>query len=441
MTAPKIEHMLRDGGGAPDTCSMVPTVASFHARPIGAGEGFFSAMQLLTLRFNKNRSTSVNNLSQPLVDDGEFQGPSQVVAKFAVPYGVRLNILTRALGFNRTEVNFYKNKAMIAPDLPTPKCYFAHYDPTHARIALLLEVVNGKSCDLVTGIAPDVALAAVVQLARFHANNWNRIRLKGIGSFATLRSDTNFRNFARDRVFRPGVAGLPTMAAGLRSSIDPEIQEYLGSVARHFNDINSLFFTPREIGGRFANTLIHGDFRAENIMVPEELGQPVVQDMKIIDFQLVKEGSGELDLCYMLAQSLAPAVRAEHEKTLMLAYHTELNRSLKAQGQPHYPISEFIFCYQLVHYQTAAGFLTAESRRRRLLYGTDEESEKGRMVWRCMFERFSSSAQEWGAKAALEHALSSPSRDIDPKKLAGCLPREKARLFEAELNGDYEEAQ
>ncbi len=58
------------------------------------------------------------------------------------------------------------------------------------------------------------------------------------------------------------------------------------------------------------NTLIHGDYRADNILFDAD------GNVVLLDFQLTGRGSASYDLAYFVTQSLTPEVAATHETAL-----------------------------------------------------------------------------------------------------------------------------
>ena len=76
---------------------------------------------------------------------------------------------------------------------------------------------------------------------------------------------------------------------------------------------------------RSPRTLLHGDFRMENLLYGTQAGQ---EDVVVIDFQGPLLGSGFVDLALFLGQSTKTEVRKQHEKELVARYV----EGLKAEG-------------------------------------------------------------------------------------------------------------
>lgn len=81
---------------------------------------------------------------------------------------------------------------------------------------------------------------------------------------------------------------------------------------------------------RAPTTLLHGDFRMENVLFGV---RPEHRTVAIIDWQGPLKGCGLVDVALMLAQSARTAVRRSHEAALLERYH----RGLTAAGVRNYP--------------------------------------------------------------------------------------------------------
>ena len=78
------------------------------------------------------------------------------------------------------------------------------------------------------------------------------------------------------------------------------------------------------------STLVHGDFRLENMMFGEPGGEDA---LAIIDWQLIGYGPGGYDLAYFMGQSLGVELRRSSEQRLLEAYR----EALAAAGVRDYP--------------------------------------------------------------------------------------------------------
>jgi hypothetical protein len=99
-----------------------------------------------------------------------------------------------------------------------------------------------------------------------------------------------------------------------------------------------------------AFTLLHGDARAENFFFNAPIAQlrpkfgasveaqPGQTEMRVIDFQLVKEGFGASDLLYFMCSSLTAETRRAHELELFQLYH----ETMLAEGVTDYTMADVL---------------------------------------------------------------------------------------------------
>ena len=93
---------------------------------------------------------------------------------------------------------------------------------------------------------------------------------------------------------------------------------------------------------RFATppiTVIHGDYRLDNMFFPEREGDPIT----VIDFQLMARGRGPYDIAYFASQSLDVEQRRATERELVRHYHD----TLVAAGVGDYSFDDCFEDYRL----------------------------------------------------------------------------------------------
>ena len=93
---------------------------------------------------------------------------------------------------------------------------------------------------------------------------------------------------------------------------------------------------------RFATppvTVIHGDYRLDNMFFPEREGDPIT----VIDFQLMARARGPYDLAYFTSQSLDIEQRRATEHDLVRRYHD----TLMAAGVRDYSFDDCFEDYRL----------------------------------------------------------------------------------------------
>ena len=222
-------------------------------------------------------------------------------------------VLVRAY---EVEVGFY---AQVADQLAvrTPDCHLAVIDPSGEWFTLVLEdVADGAQGDQLAGCSPEVAAAALDELAALHAPAWGREDLARL-PFLDRRSPEG-----------------DAMTASLLTSVWPGfVERYRAVVAdEHLAVCDRLvagiagWLEARPAG----DTVTHGDFRLDNLLLGT--GRPVV-----VDWQTAVWGSAATDVAYFLGGSLTPADRRRHGSDLLAGYH----RALVAGGAGAGPLAAF----------------------------------------------------------------------------------------------------
>lgn len=93
-------------------------------------------------------------------------------------------------------------------------------------------------------------------------------------------------------------------------------------------------------------TLVHGDFKSENVLFNADATQCAAYD-----FQYCGEGFGVKDVAYMFCSSLDEDVLMQHEDDLLRHYHLQLLAKLGADsskgGQHEYTFETMMGHYQL----------------------------------------------------------------------------------------------
>lgn len=85
------------------------------------------------------------------------------------------------------------------------------------------------------------------------------------------------------------------------------------------------------------NSIIHGDFWTNNIMLAHDDGDKL-KGVALIDFQFPCWSSPTLDLHYFFNTSLEEDLRMNHQEALLQFYHNELARTLEAlEYKQHIP--------------------------------------------------------------------------------------------------------
>ncbi|OBF25924.1 aminoglycoside phosphotransferase family protein [Mycobacterium sp. ACS4331] len=240
----------------------------------------------------------------PVYRDAREDLPATVIVKLpSQEEAVRERV---ALGY-RSEHAFYTEVADTVA-VPLPRVHRCEIDRDGADFVLVLaDLAPAEQGDQLAGCTPAQAALAVTALAGLHGPRW---------------CDPTWDSFTGATMPRPtadfaqGMGALATMAAETTiSRLGPRMsatdRDTLTASAAAITDW--LLLEP----DRFA--LLHGDFRADNLMFDRTT-------VTVVDWQTLTIGLPTRDLAYFTATSLLPEVRAEIERDLVATYHRELQR-------------------------------------------------------------------------------------------------------------------
>ena len=232
--------------------------------------------------------------------DVDGAGPATVVAKFASA-DEQSHATGRQMRAYEVEVQFY---ASIASRIATrvPGLVSCALDPDDAWFTLVLDdVVGGVQGDQIAGCDADVAAASIAELAGLHAPCFQDSSLEALGwlNRSTPESDA-FTSSVVQSLF-------PGFVERYGDRLDPELIDLL----EEFVGVLDRWFATRQ----GPSTVVHGDFRLDNLLfVPGEF-QPVV-----VDFQTAAWGLAAHDVAYFIGGSLEAAERRSAEEDLLDEY-------------------------------------------------------------------------------------------------------------------------
>jgi aminoglycoside/choline kinase family phosphotransferase len=236
-----------------------------------------------------------------------YAGPATLPATFVAKLPAEDSSVRERVAYGyRAEVDFYKT---VAPTLsvPVPTCYLSAISGDAQNFVLLLaDLAPAVQGDQLAGCTPDAARPAVVALAGLHGPRW---------------CDPAWNDFASTVMPKPdaqeaaGLADLARMAADM-------FLERLGDRMTGRNR-ETLHGFPNAVARWLVlhpdrYTLLHGDYRLDNLMFSPDGSTTVV------DWQTISIGLPARDLAYFLSTSLSPKDRFAHERDLVAAYHSAL---------------------------------------------------------------------------------------------------------------------
>lgn len=209
------------------------------------------------------------------------------------------------------EFVFYQQLA-AAVDMRAPRCYFADYDGDGQDFILLLEdVEDAIAGDQIDGLSCDQVALAIGQAVKLHAPKWGDPAMAAIISKGQPVTSVEDTAALIQAVFD---AALPDFLVRFEDRLDDDIVELLQRFSKSAGKLLLGLGTPK--------TLVHNDFRADNLLFRRTEGS---QEVVVVDFQSMNMGFAAGDVAYLIAGSFADmAQRADLERDLFADYHAQL---------------------------------------------------------------------------------------------------------------------
>jgi hypothetical protein len=267
-----------------------------------------------------------------------------LIAKFAEgPEDARRRVATG----HRNEVGFYKQLAPTV-DVRAPACWYAAISEDGTRFTLLLEDLAprrpGRQAD---GCSFREATKSVESLGRLHSSRWNDDTLREIDFLLPL---TEQRAAFLADFARKGTDQFLARYANVLDEDDIAILRAASEVLFEWQVNHSEPFS-----------LIHGDYRLDNLML-----HPAGSDVVVVDWQTLMTALPSRDLGYFIGTSLPTEQRREQEGQLVRRYY----EVLRSQGVMDYTFDRCVTDYRigLLHGPmiTVIGSLTSVGPRNRL---------------------------------------------------------------------------
>lgn len=209
----------------------------------------------------------------------------------------------------RTEVRFYRD---IAPtiDLRVPRCYFSHIDDDGDDFVLLLEDLSGlDQADQLDGVSVERAVLASANVARLHARYWQAADAL---DWIPPHNDPDLVPLMVAALH----AGWPIFVDRFGAQLQPGALR-LGE--RLADGLEPLMHA----SSREPVTVIHGDYRADNLLFGEAGGQ---NSVVVVDWQMTRKARPAYDLAFFLCESVTPSDRRACEERCLRDWHEELTR-------------------------------------------------------------------------------------------------------------------
>ncbi len=358
VTAQWMQQALAAGGA-----SNLPPIKEVVLQQIGdAGVSTMGALMRCHLTYCEPQPPEFPDPRRPAAAQ-KFAAPETVILK--LPGANEKNLrLSRRLALHKREYDFYSQAAPHTP-VRSPALLYGDFEAGTDRFVLVLEDLRDmQMVSQLDGASPEQAIRAIRAVARLHGTFWNRTDLPPLTGFydvvapqrrpllqlvyiaslvPTLR---NFGSFFSDETRR------------LAEAYGPRIADHIGHVA----------------AGPI--TLMHGDFRLDNILFPADLGavecapfEQTCQDVAVIDWQVSALSTPLYDAAYFLGSSVTTDVRRQIERQALEEY-TDIICDMGVQG------FTFEECWRLYREGMLGCLLTAVL----MCGGLDLGSDRGRQL-------------------------------------------------------------
>jgi hypothetical protein len=300
ITAEWIAEALRAGGA-----TGLPPVTAVRTRTIGAGRGFLSLTAQL----------GIDYAAAP--PEG---APTSLVAKLEPADGSFREAERRSGVFDR-EIRFYREVAGRVP-LRLPRIYYAD-DSGDGKVLLMEDLCAYRALDQVHGMRHEQVLFTAREVAKLHAAFASPGALDGLDWLPL-----------HDHFFDEGFADhWPAFAQFYELRIGREAVRLGERVARN------LRWLEERIAARPV-TLIHGDLRADNLLVGD---RDPCSEVVILDWQLANRSLAAIDIARMLGGSEPAAERRGHQLEVFAAWHEGLLRA----GHTDYGLEDALTDFRL----------------------------------------------------------------------------------------------
>lgn len=263
------------------------TIADIDVAHFGEGVGILGELARLSLTYAPGAS-----------------GPATIVAKCASP-AVENQFLAIAMGFYLREINFYREIA-DGVDIRVPRPYHAAASDTGVPFVLLVEDVRDAATpNQLDGLSVDEVRRIISSIVPLHTQFWGTDELLSLDWLPPMNNDLY-------KGGQPLATGrFPAFADHFGDRIPDEMLETIRIACERYAELLDYTVT---VG---TPTFTHTDCRAENYLFGGPDGDDVTT---VIDFQLSTRHVGMWDVTNLLAGSMLPDARREHEVALIADY-------------------------------------------------------------------------------------------------------------------------
>lgn len=249
-----------------------------------------------------------DNVRYDLLYDGAPESaPSSVVAKLPAA-DATARASAGAQGLYRREVCFYREIASRAP-IRTPAVHLTAMDANGVDFVILMEdLAPAEPGDQIAGCRPERADLVLREAAKLHGPMAGDPILGAEWVMQATPEGVALVQAMLQEMW-PGFAGR------FERAITPEGARLGERFTKSFPEWTLGFFGPE--------TLVHGDYRLENMLFGTESGGPPIA---VVDWQSVQRSCPLVDVAYFLGAGLSIEDRRAHERELVETYRRSLAR-------------------------------------------------------------------------------------------------------------------
>ena len=325
ITPQWLSQALQAAGHLPDASAVV----SLSQDVVGDGTGMMAGLARLRVTYEG--------------EQGDL--PDSFVAKFPSDNETNREVANSYRLYER-ETRYYRELDALTTAV-APRTYLTLLEDQNFLI-LMEDLEHYRVGDQQAGADLDDTLLMADELAKLHAAFWGRVdELDWVPHIAHSYHADNMDMLVR--------IGWPNMCEVFAEAIDP-------AHAAMGDQLIEALPTLQQWMDHAPVTLLHGDFRMENVFFGVDAGQLPIA---IADWQGPLLGRGMVDVALMLAQSTRTSVRQAHEREVIARY----TERLATLGVPDYGYEEAwqdyrrSVLYNWIYVGVVAGTLDVSNRK------------------------------------------------------------------------------
>jgi aminoglycoside phosphotransferase (APT) family kinase protein len=307
-------------------------VDSFELRTVGEGVGMMGVLNRIIPHYSSG------------------SGPASMIAKFAATNDANLGVAV-TFDIYRREVLFYRHLAG-ATGMRVPHILFDAIEGPSDFVLVMEDLTGYQMGDQISGCSPQQAMVCMDEMAKLHATFWGRV---GGPEFDFV--PYHYPTFHS-----------ATMLQAAEGGWDNFTTVFADRVPQFMIDIKDRYFAAVPAMQAWLNTdpitLVHGDFRMDNLMFGSGPEQSAVA---VLDWQGTLRCKAAQDVAYLLSHSIEVEERRVHERSLIAHWHAQLLANGVTDYTPEQAWEDYrrAVLYLWVYVMVIAGALDASNDRGR----------------------------------------------------------------------------